>query len=458
MKEFSRRSFCKKTTTAAIGTMFLPNLFSRSVNNKLNIAVIGVGGQGMVNIAKALRTTPENQDNIVALCDVDDTRAARTYEAYPDAKRFKDFRVMFDKMGKEIDAVMVCTPDHTHFPALMAAMQLGKHVACEKPLAHNIWQLRTLQKASHYYKVITQTCNQGHATNGIRLVKEWYEAGLLGNVTEVLAWFDGPVFSHRGYFIKPDSYPPKEMPIPETLDWDAWVGPAQYRPYNSCYLPKYWRGWYDFGNGEMGDWSNHTLDAPFWSLDLGMPDVAESEFRSETPEGFVNESSILRVDFPKRGSKPPVTLKWYEGGLKPEMRPEFNIEMFPGNGMIMVGDKISLMTGGRPNNPKLLLPTEEWEEFQKNPPAKTIPRVEEENPQREWIDAIKGVGEMPCSNFDYSTRLNEMALVAVLAQKTNSRIEYDAKNMKVTNHPEFDKYIKEPVRDGWKYGEEVWKK
>jgi len=152
MKELSRRSFCKRTTAAAIGTMFLPNLFSRSANNKLNIAVIGVGGQGWTNISNALRTTPENQDNIVALCDVDDARAARTYEAYPDAKRFKDFRVMFDKMGKEIDAVMVCTPDHTHFPALMTAMQLGKHVACEKPLAHNIWQLRTLQKAAHYYK------------------------------------------------------------------------------------------------------------------------------------------------------------------------------------------------------------------------------------------------------------------------------------------------------------------
>ena len=202
-----------------------------------------------------------------------------------------------------------------------------------------------------------------------------------------------------------------------------------------------------FDSGE-----NHT----WFFLSAHQPDCT-GNIHSETPEGFVNDSSIVHLDFPKRGSKPPVTLKWYEGGLKPENRPEFNTEMLPGNGMIMVGDKISLMTGGRPNNPKLLMPAEEWEEFMKNPPAKTIPRVEEENPQREWIDAIKGVGEMPCSNFDYSTRLNEMALVAVLAQKTNSRIEYDAKNMKVTNHPEFDKYIKEPVRDGWKYREEVWK-
>jgi predicted dehydrogenase len=362
---------------------------------------------------------------------------------------------MLDKMHKEIDAVMVCTPDHSHFPAAMASMQLGKHVIVEKPLAHNIWQLRTLKKAAKHYKVVTQMANQGHATNGIRLVKEWYEAGLLGNVTEVIAWFDGPTFGPDKYFNKPASFPPAEQPIPANFDWDLWLGPAAFRPYNSVYAPKTWRSWFDFGNGELGDWCCHTLDAPFWSLDLGMPDVVEAEFKSPVPDnGFVSDQAIIRWDFPARGNKSPVKMRWYEGGIKPEIRPEWKVEKLQGSGMIMVGDKQCLVTGGRPNEPRLLMPMPEWEVYKKNLPSPTIPRVFEENPQREWIEAIKN-STVPGSNFDYATQLVEMALTGVLAQRFNTRIEYDAKNMKVTNHPELDAFIKEPVRNGWSYGENL---
>jgi len=429
----------------------LPGLVQCGGNGKINIAVIGVGGRGKANWSEC------KNENVVALCDVSDTAAAEGYKAFPEARRFKDFRVMFDKMGKKIDAVIVSTPDITHFAAAMAAMQLGKHVYVEKPLAHNIWQLRTLRKAAQHYKVITQMGNQGHTTMGIRYIKEWYEAGVLGNVKEVFAWFDGPDFNPSGYFLKPDNYPPQEEPIPSGLDWDLWLGPAANRPYSHFYLPRFWRGWYELGNGELGDWACHTLDAPFWSLDLGMPVTVETFHRSQSPDGFVPDQSVLKFEFGARGDKPPVSLVWHEGGLKPENRPEWGLAELPGSGMIMVGDKVSLMTGGRPNNPKLLLPEEEWKAFTGNLPAETIPRIQEEAPQAEWLAAIKGDGPMPGSNFDYSARLTEMASLGVMSQRFNERIEYDSINMKVTNHPEFDIYIKEPVRQGWEYGEDLWK-
>jgi predicted dehydrogenase len=450
MKNLSRRSFITRTTAAAAGTLLLPGLVKCKGNKKVNIGVIGVGGRGQETRNEYLN------ENIVALCDVSETAAAGGYKAFPAAKKFKDFRIMLDEMKNQLDAVIISTPDHTHFAATMAAMQLGIHVYVEKPLAHNIWQLRTLRKAAKHYKVITQMGNQGHATMGIRYIKEWYEAGILGNVKEVIAWFDGPEFKPTGYFLKPDNYPPVEEPVPAGLDWDLWLGPAANRPYSHFYLPRFWRGWYEMGNGELGDWACHTLDAPFWSLDLGMPVSVDSLQRTPSPDGFVSDQSVLKFEFEARGNKPPVTLKWHEGGIKPENRPEWGLKELPGSGMIMVGDKVSLMTGGRPNDPKLLLPEEEWKKFTENLPAETIPRVNG-GPMAEWLAAIKGDGPVPGSNFEYSARLTEMASLGVMSQRFNTRIEYDAVNMKVTNHPEFDVFIKEPVRKGWEYGEDLWK-
>ncbi len=448
----------KATAAVSAGVMILPTLKSCSPNSKLNLAFIGVGGRGGANIKGCNMLDEEGipLNNIVALCDVSEERAASRFEEFPNAKRFTDFRVMFDKMGKDIDAVVIATPDHTHFPATMAAMQLGKHVMVEKPLAHNIWQLRTLRKAADHYGVITQMGNQGHTTEGIRFVKEWYEAGVLGEVKEVIAWFNGPHFSEKGYFNKPNNYPPVGETVPSELDWDSWVGPAKDRPYSHFYLPKWWRGWYEFGNGELGDWACHTLDAPFWALDLGMPTSVDSIVRSASGEGFVSDQSHLEFNFAARGNKPAVKLHWYEGGLQPELRPEWGLDELPRSGMIMVGDKKSLGTGGRPNKPRLMGSDEEWLEFSKSIPKKTIARVDEENPQAEFIKAIKGEGAKPGSSFDYSARLTEMASVGVMAQRFDTRIEYDAKKMKVTNHPEFDQYIKEPVREGWSYGEDLW--
>lgn len=448
MGNLSRRSFMKAASMAT-GSLFIPNYLISAPSNRLNIAVIGVGGRGQSS------WTQVPQDSIVAMCDVDDRSSANGFEACPKAKRYKDFRKMFDEMAKDIDAVIIATPDHTHFAAAMAAMELGKHVFVEKPLAHNIWQLRTMKKAAKYYGVVSQMGNQGHTTNGIRLAKEWYQAGILGEVKEVIAWQGGINFDKDGYFAKPTSFPPKVDQVPQGLDWDLWQGPAAERSFNNLYAPRTWRGFYDFGNGKLGDWACHTLDAPFWALDLGMPHTVKAMVPNPEPDhSFVAKESVVTWQFGARGNKAPVVMKWYEGIEKPAIRPGWGIEQLPGAGMIMIGAKKTLITGGRPNDAKLLVPNEEWTEFLKNPPAKTIPRVLEEKPVQEWIAAIKN-STLPGSNFDYSASLSEMIQVGVLAQRFGGTINYDAENMKAAGRPELDTFIKEPVRKGWSYGENL---
>lgn len=447
MHHLSRRSFIKSTVAASTGLFLIPDFLKNAPSNRLNVAVIGVGGRGQANWGKIPR------ENIVALCDVDDKRAAAGYKMYPNTRKFKDFRVMFDQMTKEIDAVIISTPDHTHFAATMIAMELGMHVYVEKPLAHNVWQLRALKKAAKHYKIVSQMGNQGHTTNGIRLIKEWYDQGILGEVREVHAWHGVFNFAPGNYFTKPETFPPSVDPVPDYLDWNLWLGPALFKPFNSAYAPKSWRGFYDFGNGQFGDWACHTIDAPFWALNLGIPHSAQGDVANpRTEHSFIADQSITTLKFNARGNKPPVTLKWYEGGLQPEIKPKWGIDMFDRSGMIMIGDKNTLLTGGRPNNPRLLVSNEEWEAFQKNPPEKTIPRVYEEGPVQEWIDAIKN-NFLPGSHFGYAAELTEMALIGVLAQRFASKIEYDADKMKITNRPDIDAYIKEPVREGWSYGE-----
>ncbi len=456
----TRRSFIANSAALSVGTFLVPGLQKYSPNRKVNLAFVGVGGRGRKNITGCAMIDEAGNatHHIVALCDADENRASATYQDFPNVPRFSDFRKMFDKMSNEIDAVVISTPDHTHFPIAMAAMQLGKHVYVEKPLAHNIWELRTLKKAEKHYEVVAQLGNQGHTTDGIRKVKEWYEAGVLGQVREVIAWFNGPHFSDTGYFNKPDRYPPTAEKPPSGLNWDAWLGPRLDRPFSHFYLPKWWRGWHDFGNAELGDWACHTLDAPFWSLDLGMPTSVESVFRVPEPmdRDFISDQSQLQFNFPARGNQAPVRLHWFEGGIRPANRPEWHLDELPKSGMIMVGEKASIMTGGRPNQPQLLGTFEKVAEFNRNMPPKTIARVAEEDPQGEWIRAITGDGPKNGSPFSYGADLTEMALVGVLAQRFHTRIDYDAKQMKVTNHANFDRYIKEPVREGWSYGEDLW--
>ena len=449
MKDLSRRTFLKTAAVTATGATFIPNLLSCSPNNKLNIAVIGVGGRGQANWEKV------TNENIVAMCDVDYSRASVGFNAIPKAKKFKDFRKMFDEIGKGIDAVIISTPDHTHFPATMAAMEMGKHVYVEKPLAHNVWQLRTLKKAANHYGIISQMGNQGHTTNGIRLIKEWYDADILGQVKEVHAWFGPFDFKPGGYWTKPESFPPPVQPIPSDLDWDLWLGPAAKRPFNNVYVPKSWRGFFDFGNGMLGDWACHTLDAPFWALNLGMPHIVETITSNPSPDySFISDTSKVTFQFGQRDNKVPVELTWYEGGEQPEIRPEWKISKLPESGMIMIGEKKSLITGGRPNNPRLIVPDDEWNDFLENTPQKTIPRTLEEQPQQEWINSIKE-NTLPGSNFNYSADLTEMILIGVLSQRFQTKVEYDSDNSKILNRPDLNTYLKEPAREGWIYGENL---
>jgi predicted dehydrogenase len=449
MKNLSRRTFLKSSAAASIGFTFIPNFISAAPSDQLRIAMIGVGGQGRASWSQV------PVESLVAMVDVDDRMSQQAKRAVPDAKWYYDYRRMFDEMKNEFDAVMVATPDHSHFPAAMSAMELGKHILVEKPLAHNIWQLRTLKKAAKYYKVVSQMANQGHTTNGIRQVKEWYEAGVLGQVREVIAWQGKINYERDTYFQKPDSFPPAAEPVPNGLNWDLWQGPTAERPYSKYYVPRTWRGFYDYGNGKLGDWCCHTLDAPYWALDLGVPESAEAELKNSVPDhSFVSDESVVTWKFAARGDKAPVTMKWYEGFDVPKVRPEWGVDQLPGSGMIMIGDKKTLITGVRPERPRLLVPEEESEAFMNNLPAQKYPRIGENKPVQEWVDCIKN-GTLPGSNFDYSASLMEACQVGILAQRFGGKIDYDAENMKAKGRPELDKYIKEPMRAGWVHGENL---
>jgi len=301
-----RRAFIKSSALAA-GALALPRVSiassGGSPNGRINIAVVGAGGMGGYAVEQAAT------ENFVAICDVDDARAAEAYDAHPKVPRFKDFRVMLDKMGKEIDAVAISTPDHTHFAVAMAAMELGKHVFVQKPLAHNIWQLRTLRKAARHYNVITQMGNQGHTFEGMRRIKEWVDAGIVGDVSEVITWTDRP---NDPWFIPPERFPPDTATPPASLDWDLWQGPVDRRQYSQAYVPVRWRGWWAYGCGSLGDIGCHTFDAPFWVLDLGSPTKVEAYCETPPGDGFISMNSVVVYQFPARGRKPPVTLKWYE--------------------------------------------------------------------------------------------------------------------------------------------------
>lgn len=476
-KLISRRNFIYQSTATLAGFCFIPSLITASPNSIVNVAVVGVGGRGMnnwtqmtgisqdsrrvkVGLEKEQNSIPYPHVKIVAICDVDDRAASTAFKLMPKVKRFKDFRVMMDDMSKDIDAVIISTPDHTHFAATMCAMEMGKHVYVEKPLAHNIWQLRTLKKAAEYYGVVTQLGNQGHASDGIRNIKEWYDLGLLGKVEEVHAWFNGPKFGDDLWFNKPINYPPSKEPIPYELSWDLWLGPAKERPYSHYYLPKWWRSYFDFGTGMLGDWGCHTLDAPFWTLEMGKPISIEPIHSKLSPNPilFGTDESILKFVFaPRKGHTKGITMYWYEGGKKPLNRPEWYFDKVPNSGMIMIGSKQSVYTGGKPYEPQMLMPEEEWKNFEQKGWEQSIRRIPRESPHDEFIDAIRGLGPKPGSSFEYGADLTEVALLGALAQRFNAKIEYDDENMKIKNQPALNAFIKEEVRVGWAYGEHLWK-
>jgi predicted dehydrogenase len=441
MNPLNRRHFLKGIAAVAASTtlpLFAIGQSGPSANRKLNVAVIGPGGRGRASINALV------DENIVAFADVDEVTAAGTYKDFPKVPRFQDFREMMDNMHKEIDAVVIATPDHTHFVATYTAMAMGKH---------NVWQARTLRKAAKHFNVITQMGNQGHATEGIRYVKEWYEAGAIGEVDEVIAYNPGPRFGPDRSFQRPSTLPATSQPVPSHLNWDLWKGPtAPDIKYNEVYLPKSWRGFFQFGNGQLGDWACHTLDAPFWALDLGMPSSVKVRDITEPWPGIVPQTSVVEWEFPREG-KNPLKLSWHEG-IKPEVNPSNDeVEWGDDFNMAMIGSKGIITHNARPNSPRLY-PENYWQDFRKNLPEKKFARIKG-NQVDEWVRAIKGEGPTPGSSFEYATRLTEMALLGVLTQKTGKSFKWDTKHMQ-TDDAELNAYIKEPVRRGWEMGDELW--
>jgi predicted dehydrogenase len=447
-----RRHFLK---TAALTALSAPNLLrAQNTPQKIRVACVGIGQMGNGAVQASL------DEEIVAFCDVDwrplgKRSAHEIAQKHPKVPQFTDFREMLDKLGSQIDAVLISTPDHTHFPAAMAAMQAGKHIFVQKPLAHSIWQVRTLQKAAHKYGVQTVMGNQGHCWEGIRLVKEWFEAGILGDVKEVHCWTDRPL-GHVGFLNPPPTTAPTPEPIPEGVSWDLWQGPVATRDYSSKFMPQAWRGWWDYGCGGLGDIGCHCLDAPFWTLQLGMPEKVEVVEQKPGPlKAYTAPQSHIIFHFPARGPLPPVKLHWYEGGLLPAPLPGMT-KGLPDNGMIMVGSKETLFSDGMRVQSPQLWPRERMTPLVDLLKKRPLPRSVAGDPIGELFAAIRGTIPHAGSHFDYACPLTELVNVGVLAIRSGKTLEWDAPNMKVKDAPEFDPWIKEPTREGWSYGTDLW--
>lgn len=408
-------------------------------SEKLNIAGIGVGGRG-----SGVLQGVESQ-NIVALCDVDTERAAQAFKRHPDAKIYRDFRRMLDKEEKNIDAVTVATPDHVHAPASMMAIKMGKHVYCEKPLAHSIYEARMLTEAAREHKVATQFGTQGQASEGNRLICEYIWDGAIGPVREVHVWVDRPLSKGQDfYWAQGVGRPAETPPVPETLEWDLWLGPAPERPYNPIYCPFTWRGWLDFGTGALGDMGCHSFDPIFRALKLGYPSSVEATSTLLNDETFP-VASIVRYEFGARGDMPPVKLTWYDGGLKPA-RPEELDEgrrMRP-EGILFIGDKGKLLN-------ERLIPESRMKEYGK--PPEVLPRSP--GHFEEWINACKG-GEPARANFDWAGPMTEVVLLGNVALRrelreklTETKLYWDGPNMSCTNVPEANEYLRREYRKGW---------
>jgi predicted dehydrogenase len=443
-KHINRRRFLGKSAVTAVATIMPRRVLGRAGRGvpgaKLNIAGIGVGGMGKSNL-RQLET-----ENIVALCDVDHEYAAETFKKYPEAKVYTDYRRMLDKQ-KDIDAVLIATPDHTHAVISMEAMRRGKHVYCQKPLTHDVYESRMLAKTAKETGVTTQMGIQGHSGEGARLVCEWIWDGAIGEVAEVDAWCSLSYypFGHAYWSSKWNRRPKDTPPVPPTLDWDLWLGPAPRRPYHPAYHPAVWRCWWDFGSGMMGDRGAHTLDPVVWALKLGHPESVEATSLDLNPDTHPI-ASIVTYRFPTRGDLPPVKLTWYDG-LRAPRPPELEDGRRMGHvegGSLFKGTKGKLVAGVYGEDPRLI-PESKMKAYRQ--PEKTIPRVEGSHEQ-DWVRACKS-GQKAGADFEYSAMLTEICLLGNVARRVDGRIKWDGVNMKVTNLPDADKYIRTPYREGW---------
>lgn len=438
----SRRTFLQTSLAAAIASQGL-HAQTALAGRKLRIAGIGVGGMGRSNLKNMAR------EDIVALCDVDHAFAAPVFAEHPDAKRWKDFRQMLEKQP-EIEAVMIATPDHTHAAIAMAALKAGKHVYCQKPLTHDIHEARLLGKAAAEAKgCVAVMGNQYHSTAGARKVVEWVRAGLIGDVTHVLAWcsLNYRPFGNAPWATLTDRPPVESPPVPETLDWDLWLGSAPVRAYHPTYHPARWRAWWDFGCGMMGDRGVHTLDASCWALDLAKPSAIERLSIDGANEHVHPDKAHVRYDFPARGKFPAMQLDWYSGE-----RPKEVDELILGGkagdhdgGAVIIGSRGMISHGTYPSNSLALHPASLIEAAREIAPS--LPRFKGSH-EANWIAACKGEGPVS-SDFAYASGLTELTHLGNLAIRLGGRIEWDAAVSRVTNRPEADALVRMPRRKGW---------
>jgi predicted dehydrogenase len=407
-------------------------------SEKLNIGCVGIGGQGG-GVTRDLASFANVQ--IAALCDVEQKHEATMAKAYPGRPFYKDYREMLAN-EKGLDAVMVGTPDHWHAPISLAAMRLGKHVYCEKPLAHTIEETRIMAKVAADMKVVTQMGNTGHASEGLRLTKEWIDAGAIGAVKEVQVWSDRPgkFWDSQG---KPR--PMEKMEVPATLDWDRWQGAAPAHDYHSLYMPRKWRGWFDYGCGALGDMMVHNADPAWYALDLGAPISVEAEC-SETNADSFPLWSIVTWHFAAKGNRGPVKLTWYDGGKQPSPPPGFDPARKIGdNGIIFRGDNGSIIAPGWCGTPRIV-PESQMQSF-KLPPHSIARSV---GHREEWVAAcLAGKPEDARANFAYAAPYTEALLTGVLPIRLGKRIEWDSAAMKATNAPEADVLIRKTYRKGY---------
>ena len=422
---------CARTQTAS-------RIRRISPGQKLNIGVIGAGGRGANNLDAMAA------ENIVALCDVDDKNAAASFAKYPQARRYRDFRKMLE-VEKSLDTVIVSTPDHTHAIAAITALQHGKHVYCEKPLAHSIYEVRKMRAVAERSGLVTQMGQQGHAMEGTRRAVEVIRSGAIGEVSEVHVWTDRPA----GWWPQGEGRPTDIPPVPDTLDWDLWLGPAPFRPYHPVYVPFKWRGRWDFGTGAVGDMGVHNLDTAFWALNLGLPESAEVVESAPKTDDCPPLWSILRLIFPQKQRTGAVRLMFYDGAKKPPAE-LFQGEKITENGSLIIGSKGTLFTrdwhagGERPGDMFLLLPKKKFLDY--TPPTPWLPRAK--NHHDEFIQACKG-GPKTQSPFSYASLLTESLLVGQLALRTGKKIVWDSTRMKARGVPEASPFIRPQFRRGW---------
>ena len=420
--QLNRRNLLAASSAVA-ATSILPRATrANSPSEALNIACIGVGGRGSANVGGV------GKENIIAMVDVDEKRAGKSFEKHPKAQKFKDYRKMLDALGSKLDAVVISTPDHTHFHPAYAAMQLGLHVYLEKPLAHNVWETRTLTDLAREKKLATQLGAQRHAIPNMHRVVELIQSGAIGKVAEVHSWVGGS----RGMPAMPKDKPP----VPPTLDYDLWLGPVAGRPYHPSICPYGWRFWWDFGTGETGNWGCHILDIPFWALGLTYPSRVKAAGPEPDPER-TSKAMHCEYLFPTSNQDSLVKLHWYHG--KPPILEKLSVPE-KGNNTLFIGEKGMLVCGF---NKLLLLPEDKFQGFQA--PDQFIP----DSPgfHREWINACKG-GEPATCNFDYSGPLAETVLLGNVAYRAGN-FEWDSENLKAKGNEKAQALIRETYRSGW---------